>query len=190
MSEPPKQPAHDDRDQALAAALKRAADTGVRLMDAPAPVARVEALGTRRRRRTLAAAAACVVCLLGGAAAVAAVRLGQPEPQPAGPVVPPTPDPYGLRPSPPPTSSSASSSSSPLSPFSSPTPSGRARVTIPSDDSPAAPPPEPSHSVPTTPSAMLTPSPELSASDLPGSPTPTDLVVPITPTGSASAASR
>lgn len=165
MSEPPFGAPHGDPDRALAAALKRAADSGGRRLSVPAPFARIEALGTRRRRLTLAAAAACAVCLLGGAAAVATAQFGQPEPLPAGPVVPPSPDPYRERPSPssplPPSYPEYSVVPTSGAPGAVPTPTVTTTVLPgPSDNGAVLRPP--GSSVPATPSAMLTPSPSLS----------------------------
>ncbi|WP_416981808.1 hypothetical protein [Streptomyces sp. T028] len=106
MSEP-TEPHGRRPDDALATALKRAADVRGRLV--PVPVAHIKVLGTRRRRRMLATAVACAVGVLGTAGALTAVRL-QPDHRPAAPVVTPMPSPP-LTPSPSLTTSPSASSS-------------------------------------------------------------------------------
>ncbi|MEU1179911.1 hypothetical protein ABZ464_20080 [Streptomyces sp. NPDC005820] len=111
MSEP-TEPHGRRPDDALAAALKRAADVHDRVV--PVPVARIEALGARRRHRMLATAVVCAVGVLGTAGAVAAVRL-QPDTRPAAPVFTPPPSPP-LTPSPSPSPTVSPSASSSLAP--------------------------------------------------------------------------
>ncbi|MFD7028091.1 hypothetical protein ACFWAR_08680 [Streptomyces sp. NPDC059917] len=85
----PQDPARYD--DLLGDAFKRAAgEGGGRVL--PAPVALVEARGTRYRRRRMAAVSACAVCVLGAGGALAAVGLGtgpgQREVPPAAPSAP------------------------------------------------------------------------------------------------------